>query len=45
MDNSVYSVLSLILAFSSAAIILLLFDVEFLGIVFIIIYVSAIAIL
>jgi NADH-quinone oxidoreductase subunit J len=45
VDNPVHSVLSLILAFFNAAIILLLFDVEFLGIVFIIIYVGAIAIL
>ena len=45
VDNPVHSVLCLILAFFNAAIILFLFDVEFLGIVFIIIYVGAIAIL
>lgn len=45
VDNPVHSVLCLILAFFNAAIILFLFDVEFLGIVFVIIYVGAIAIL
>ena len=45
VDNPVHSVLCLILAFFNAAIILFLFDVEFLGIVFIVIYVGAIAIL
>ena len=45
VDNPVHSVLFLILAFFNAAVILFLFDVEFLGITFIIIYVGAIAIL
>ena len=43
--NPVHSVLFLILAFCNAAGILFLFNVEFLGLIFIIIYVGAIAIL
>lgn len=45
VDNPVHSVLLLILAFFNAAIILFLLRVEFLAIIFIIIYVGAIAIL
>jgi len=45
VDNPVHSVLFLILAFFNASILLLTFDVEFLGIIFIIIYVGAIAVL
>jgi NADH-quinone oxidoreductase subunit J len=45
VDNPVHSVLLLILAFFNAAIILFLIRVEFLAIIFIIIYVGAIAIL
>ena len=44
-QNPVHSVLFLILAFCNAAGILFLFNAEFLGLVFIIIYVGAIAIL
>lgn len=43
--NSVHAVLYLILAFFSSSILLFILDVEFLGIIFIIIYVGAIAIL
>ena len=43
VDNPVHSVLFLILAFFNAAVILFFFDVEFLGITFIILYVGAIA--
>jgi NADH-quinone oxidoreductase subunit J len=43
--NPVESVLFLILAFCNAAAILFLFNVEFLGLIFIIIYVGAIAVL
>jgi len=45
VDNPVHSVLCLILAFLNAAIILLLLEVDFLGIAFMVIYVGAIAIL
>ena len=45
VDNPVHSVLFLILAFFNASILLLTFDIEFLGIIFIIIYVGAIAVL
>jgi NADH-quinone oxidoreductase subunit J len=44
-NNSVHSVLYLILCFFHAAIILFIFNVEFLGLAFIIIYVGAIAVL
>ena len=44
-ENPVHSVLFLILTFCNAAAILFLFNVEFLGLIFIIIYVGAIAIL
>jgi NADH-quinone oxidoreductase subunit J len=44
-NNSVHSVLYLILCFFHAAVILFLFNVEFLGLAFIIIYVGAIAVL
>ena len=44
-QNPVHSVLFLILAFCNASGILFLFNAEFLGLVFIIIYVGAIAIL
>ena len=44
-NNSVHSVLYLILCFFHAAIILFLFNVEFLGLTFLIIYVGAIAVL
>jgi NADH-quinone oxidoreductase subunit J len=44
-QNPVYSVLYLISAFANAAAILFIFNVEFLGLIFIIIYVGAIAIL
>jgi len=43
--NPVHSVLYLILAFFTSSILLFILDVEFLGIIFIIIYVGAIAIL
>ena len=43
--NAVHSVLYLILAFFSSSILLFILDIEFLGIIFIIIYVGAIAIL
>ena len=43
--NPVESVLFLILAFCNAAVILFLFNAEFLGLIFIIIYVGAIAVL
>lgn len=43
--NPISSVLYLIFAFCNAAIILFLFNVEFLGLIFIIIYVGAIAVL
>lgn len=43
--NSVYSVLFLILAFCNSSAILLLFSAEFLGLIYIIIYVGAIAVL
>jgi NADH-quinone oxidoreductase subunit J len=43
--NPVHSVLFLILAFCNAAAILFIFNAEFLGVIFIIIYVGAIAIL
>lgn len=45
VDNPVHSVLFLILGFFNASILLLTFDVEFLGMIFIIIYVGAIAVL
>jgi len=45
LQNPVHSILFLILTFSASAIILFLFGVEFLGIIFIIIYVGAIAVL
>lgn len=44
-ENPVHSVLFLILAFCNAASILIIFNVEFLGLLFIIIYVGAIAVL
>jgi NADH-quinone oxidoreductase subunit J len=44
-DNPVHSVLFLILAFCNASSILFLFNVDFLGVLFIIIYVGAIAVL
>lgn len=44
-NNSVHSVLYLILCFFHAAIILFLFNIEFLGLTFLIIYVGAIAVL
>jgi len=44
-ENPVHSVLFLILTFCNAAAILLLLNVEFLGLIFIIIYVGAIAVL
>jgi NADH-quinone oxidoreductase subunit J len=44
-NNSVHSVLYLILCFFHAAVILFIFNVEFLGLAFIIIYVGAIAVL
>jgi NADH-quinone oxidoreductase subunit J len=43
--NPIDSVISLILTFCSAAVALFLFNVEFLGLVFVIIYVGAIAVL
>jgi len=43
--NPVYSLLFLILAFCNSSLLLFLFDVEFLGLVFIIIYVGAVAVL
>jgi NADH:ubiquinone oxidoreductase subunit 6 (subunit J) len=43
--NSLYSVLFLICVFINAAILLLLFEIDFLGIIFIMIYVGAIAVL
>jgi len=44
-ENPVHSVLFLILTFCNAAAVLLLLNVEFLGLIFIIIYVGAIAVL
>lgn len=44
-ENPVHSVLFLILTFCISAVILFIFNVEFLGLIFIIIYVGAIAIL
>jgi NADH-quinone oxidoreductase subunit J len=44
-DNPVHSVLFLILTFCNASAILFLFNAEFLGLIFIIIYVGAIAVL
>ena len=44
-NNSVHFVLYLILCFFHAAIILFLFNIEFLGLTFLIIYVGAIAVL
>ena len=44
-ENPVHSVLFLILTFCNAAAILLLLNVEFLGLIFIIVYVGAIAVL
>jgi len=44
-DNPVHSVLFLILAFCNASSILFIFNVDFLGVLFIIIYVGAIAVL
>jgi len=43
--NAMHSIIFLILAFCSAASILILFNIEFLGLIFIVIYVGAIAIL
>ena len=45
VQNSVYSVLFLVLSFVSAASLLLLFECEFLALMFIIVYVGAIAVL
>lgn len=45
VQNSVYSVLFLVLSFISAASLLLLFECEFLALIFVIIYVGAIAVL
>ena len=45
MQNSVYSVLFLVLSFVSAASFLILFECEFIALMFIIIYVGAIAVL
>ena len=45
VQNSVYSVLFLVLSFVSAASLLLLFECEFIALMFIIIYVGAIAVL
>lgn len=45
VQNSVYSVLFLVLSFVSAASLLLLFECEFLALIFVIIYVGAIAVL
>ncbi len=45
VQNSVYSVLFLVLSFVSAACLLLLFECEFIALMFIIIYVGAIAVL
>ena len=44
-SNPVYSVISLILTFVNAAILLILFKAEFLSLIFIVVYVGAIAIL
>tara|TARA_B100000674_G_C37284576_1_gene664877 strand:+ start:105 stop:389 length:285 start_codon:yes stop_codon:yes gene_type:complete len=43
--NPVYSVISLILTFVNAAILLIFFKAEFLSLIFIVVYVGAIAIL
>ena len=45
VQNSVYSVLFLVLSFASAASLLVLFECEFIALMFIIVYVGAIAIL
>ena len=45
VKNPVHSVLFLILAFISAAILLLLLEVEFISLIFIVVYVGAIAVL
>ena len=45
VQNSVYSVLFLVLSFVSAASLLLLFECEFIALMFVIIYVGAIAVL
>ena len=45
VSNPVYSVLFLILSFCNAAMILFLFKIEFLGLVFLMIYVGAVAVL
>lgn len=45
VQNSIYSVLFLVLSFVSAASLLLLFECEFIALMFIIIYVGAIAVL
>ena len=45
VSNPVYSVLFLILSFCNAAMILILFKIEFLGLVFLMIYVGAVAVL
>lgn len=44
-QNTVYSILVLILLFITAATLLFLLNVEFLGFIFIIVYVGAIAVL
>lgn len=44
-DNAVYSVLFLILNFCLSALILLTFKIEFLGLLFIMVYVGAVAVL
>lgn len=44
-SNPVYSTLFLILSFCNAAVILFLFEVEFLGLLFIMVYVGAVAVL
>jgi NADH-quinone oxidoreductase subunit J len=44
-DNTVHSVLFLILAFFNSSILLFVLNIEFLGVIFIIIYVGAIAVL
>ena len=44
-SNPVYSVLSLILVFCSASMVLLVLTVDFLSILFIVVYVGAIAVL
>ena len=45
VQNSVYSVLFLVLSFASAASLLVLFECEFIALMFIIVYVGAIAVL